>query len=391
MQDTLPAACAHKRALEAQLRAQFALHGYLEAETPLLEHYDTLTGGIAQQRMWKTFDRGGRILALRPDSTTPIARMAGTALREAPLPLRLCYVQDVAQYPGDEQPRFCQSTQAGVELLGEGDADADAEVIALAAQALLAAGLRDFQIDIGQVDFFKGIMEESGLPEADQEQLRAYVEQKNMLAIEMSLRELRAGPDISRRILQLPGLYGDEEVLESARGITRSPRALAALDHIGHVLRALADYGLADRVSIDLGMVHAIHYYTGLIFRGLTGHLGRPLLSGGRYDALPRCFGRPLPAVGFALDVGQLLLALQRQGDAPAAPRCRVWIGYAPAARRDAVALARDLRAAGTSAALHYAAEPQALATAAAAHGAERAVFVDDVGRQHAVWPGGEA
>ena len=196
MQDTLPGECRQKRRVEAALRALFARDGFFEVQTPALEYCDAFTGGasgVAPERMYKTFDKQGRVLAVRPDSTTPVMRMVATRMQDAPLPLRLCYVQDVLEYPARPNPRFSQATQAGVELLGESSPEADAEVIALAVRSLLEAGLRSFQIDIGQVGFFKGLMEEAGLSAQETERLRGYVEEKNMLAIELMLGERNVG------------------------------------------------------------------------------------------------------------------------------------------------------------------------------------------------------
>jgi ATP phosphoribosyltransferase regulatory subunit len=307
----------------------FAQHGYAEVETPLLEHNETFVcgaSGIAQEQMWKTFDRGGRALAIRPDNTMPVLRLAaairaGQDEAQGGHPLRLCYVQDVVAFPTEEHPRFCQATQAGVELLGDASPESDAEALALAIQALERSGLRDFQIDIGETDFFAGLMEEMGLCDAERERVRVCVEQKDMLALELMLRQREVGGEIARRIMRLPMLYGGEEVLEQARGLTGASRCLAALERIRRVLELLEAQGLKRFVSIDLGMVQAIHYYTGVIFRGMSGYLGKPLLSGGRYDALPIEFGLKPAAVGFALDVTQTLLAMERQRQTPRAER----------------------------------------------------------------------
>ena len=377
MQDLLPGACARKRQTEDVLRGMFACHGFSEVETPMLEYADAF-GGAAQQQMWKTFDPSGHVLAIRPDSTTPIVRLAATHLREAALPLRLCYVQDVLAYPAQQHPQFCQATQGGVELLGDSSPDADAEVIALAIQALERCGLRDFQIDIGQVDFFKGLMEEAGLSDTQTERLRACVEQKNMLAMELMLRDERVGAEVGQRIMRLPVLYGGEEVLEASRGITSAPRCLAALDRIRRVLDALGDHGCRDRISIDLGMVHALHYYTGIIFRGITAYLGRPLLSGGRYDTLSADFDLPLPATGFGLDVGQLLVALERQEPVPPAPHADVLVAYAPASRAEALRWAARERQAGRRVALCPGLDGDAVCALAHAQGIPEARFFAD-------------
>ena len=148
MQDTLPGECAGKRRLEDKLRRLFTLGGYQEIETPILEYYDALddqTFGYRPEQVWKTFDPQARILAVRPDSTIPAVR-----LKNAPLPLRLCYVQSAAKFHSETLSLLCEDTQAGVELMGEGSAQADAEVIALAVEALRAAGIRDFLIELGQ-------------------------------------------------------------------------------------------------------------------------------------------------------------------------------------------------------------------------------------------------
>ena len=149
MQDTLPGECARKRRLEQEVRRLFALSGYQEVETPILEYYDALddpTYGYRPEHVWKTFDSRGRVLALRPDSTIPSVRLAAGRLREEALPLRLCYVQSANRYVSDSLSLLCEETQAGVELMGESSPMADAEVIALAIEALRGAGLKDFQI-----------------------------------------------------------------------------------------------------------------------------------------------------------------------------------------------------------------------------------------------------
>ena len=380
MQDTLPGECLQKRALEGRLRALFSAHGFKEAKTPQIEYFDVFTGGVSgieARRMWKTFDAHGNILVVRPDNTTPMVRLAATKLRDAVLPIRLCYVQDALEFPQQEGARFCEMTQAGVELMGEGGAEADAEIVELAIRSLLRAGLTSFQIDIGQVDFFKGLMQEAGLSDADSEELRGYVEQKNMLAIELLLRDKAVGEHVKERIMRLPMLYGGEEVLESAWNMSESPLCRKAIDNLREVMRALADYGLSRYVSIDLGMVHAIHYYSGMILRGITGNLGRALLSGGRYDLLPADFGRPMPAIGFGIDVKQLLIALERQGVAFEEPVSDVLVGFEKGARAQAIAFAQEMREQGKRVEMCYERTGEEVAELGAKKGVRRAVYVD--------------
>ena len=382
MADFLPGACYHKRRVEATLLDTFRAYGYEELTTPMLEYLDVLSGEVGalpSERLFKLFDGRGRILAVRPESTMPIARVAATRMREAPLPLRLCYVQEQLLL-GARSAGLSAQTQAGIELLGAAGVEADAEVIALAARALKAAGLGDIQIEIGQVEFFKGLMEEAGLSDEDVEQLRQYVEDKNMLAIEIMLSDRSVSGEVRARIAQLTTLYGGEEVLRAAEAITANQRALGAIDCVRRLLRALDDYGCADCVSVDLGMVHAINYYSGVIFRGITSDLGQPVLSGGRYDRLLKEFGREMPATGFAIEVTGLLRALEsgRVLEDQASPD--MLIGIAPGARRAAAAYADSQRVSGKCVLISFAPDEAGLAHEAAERGigAWRFVREDD-------------
>ena len=318
-QDFLPQECAHKREIEAAARQCFLSWGYDEVETPCMEYFDVFqgpVGGFEQESMFKFSDASGRLLVLRPDLTTPLARVAAT--RRAESILRMFYVGNAFQFSGSEAAAGAREfTQTGVELMGQSGPLADAEAIALAITVLKAIGLRDFQIDIGQVQFFKGLMEEAGLTPAQAEEVRRHVEDKNMLAIEMLMQSAGVSGSLRNRILELPALYGGPEVLDTAEGYTGNAMSRAALRSMRETLDALSRYGLDEYVSIDLGMVQGITYYSSIIFRGISRFLGYPLLTGGRYDGLVGDFGRPLPAVGFAFAVKSVLIALERQGALP--------------------------------------------------------------------------
>ena len=257
MQDTLPGECAGKRRLEDKLRRLFTLGGYQEIETPILEYYDALddqTFGYRPEQVWKTFDPQARILAVRPDSTIPAVRLASGRLKNAPLPLRLCYVQSAAKFHSETLSLLCEDTQAGVELMGEGSAQADAEVIALAVEALRAAGIRDFLIELGQVKFVSGFLEEAGLTEQQCAAVRDMMAHKNALDMQLYLDRLSIEADVSRRLMRLPQLFGDAAVLDEAEQLTKSPKCLGAIAHLRQVLSILKDYACADCVSIDLGL-----------------------------------------------------------------------------------------------------------------------------------------
>lgn len=383
LQDTLPGENLMKRNLEEKIRRVFALSGFAEIETPLLEYLDLFAqaeGGLELGQMWKTLDSKGNILVMRPEGTTPVLRLAATGLSEAPLPLRLSYLQDRLEYSSDIQPLFAQTTQAGVELLGEKSPLADAEIVALAIDTLRAAGLEQFLIDLGQVDFFRGMIEEAGLSPAQEQQLQTLVEAKNLLGMERFLRIAELPERLRADILRLPSLYGGEEVLAQARALTDSPRSHQALDRIEQVIGALSATGRKQYVSIDLGLVHEIHYYSGLIFRGLTSDLGKPLLSGGRYDGMAAALGRSMPAIGFALDIKRLLIALERKGAQVQAPGPDVLLGYRPACMGEALAWVEAARAQGQRVEIAYDLEREALSDLALQKGAARCVWIDETG-----------
>ena len=357
MQDTLPGECARKRQLEGQLRRLFTLQGYQEIETPILEYYDALddrTWGYRPEDVWKTFDGAGRILAVRPDSTIPAARMAAGRLAEAALPLRLCYLQSATKTLTDTSSLLCEETQCGVELMGEASSEADAEIIALAVKALEDAGLQDFQIELGQAQFVAGFRQEAGLTEEQSAALRGMIEGKSTLDMQLYLDKLEVSADVAQRLMRLPTLFGDASILDEAEALTSHPLCRIAITNLRQVLTMLEEYGCRQYMSIDLGMAHQANYYSGMIFRGLAAELGQPLLSGGRYDGLPARFGRELPATGFALSMKLLMIALERQGAEFAAPVPDVALSFAPGCRERAIAWAGARREKGLSVAMMY-------------------------------------
>ncbi|MBQ4579709.1 MAG: ATP phosphoribosyltransferase regulatory subunit [Clostridia bacterium] len=383
MQDTLPGECARKRQLEGQLRRLFTLEGYQEIETPILEFYDALddrTWGYRPEDVWKTFDSAGRILAVRPDSTIPAVRMAAGRLADEALPLRLCYLQSATKMLTSTSSLLCEETQCGVELMGEASPEADAEVIALAVKAVKSAGLKDFQLELGQAQFAAGFLQEAGLTEEQSAVLRGMIEGKNTFDMQLYLNKLDVSADAAERLMRLPRLYGDASVLDEAEALTRHPLCLAAIANLRQIIAILAEYGCDGCISIDLGMAHQANYYSGTIFRGLVAELGQPLLSGGRYDALPARFGRSLPATGFALSMKLLMIALERQGAVFAPPVPDVAVSFVPGCREAALAYAAAQREKGASVAMLYGESRESLRARAAAGQALSAVYITENG-----------
>lgn len=344
--DTLPGECYNKRLLERRLMRCFYLAGYEELETPTFEHFEVFASGIGslrQEQMLKFVDVSGHILVLRPDLTMPIARVAA---QRKDSPLRYAYIGNAFGNEGDYYAQQREFTQAGVELLGIASPQADAEVIALAIESLEAAGLDDFQLDLGQVEFFKGLMEENGLSETQSEALHAYVDSKNMLAIELYLGSNGASARVRRSIAALTRLYGGADILDEAEGFSKHPRCRAAVDNLRAVYALLRDMGFEKRISFDLGLLQSLDYYSGIVFKGISSSLGMPILTGGRYDRLLSGFGREMSATGFAMGLKRILIALEKQGMLEEVPAIAYVVSAAENMRREAYAFVRQMRGA---------------------------------------------
>lgn len=317
VQDYMPRECAIKRGLEEKLRQELKANGFKEVETPAFEYFDVFSKGIGaymQEKMIKFFDLKGRILSLRPDITVPIARMVGTQDMAAGAPLRLFYIQDAYSAGGYTIAQRGEYTQAGAEYIGRAGSGADAEMIALAIRMMLVSGVRDFKLDIGQVGYFKGIVEDMGLSDDNMEAIRSLVDSKNSIELEFTLDNLGISGDTKERIMALPGLFGGAEVIAEAERLVSNETSLKALANLSEVYDALCKMGYSKYITLDLGMLHKLGYYSGVVFRGLTSELGFPVLSGGRYDTLLGEFGEPAPAIGFAMGIKRILITLERQG-----------------------------------------------------------------------------
>ena len=349
VQDCLPQECYLKKEIEQNLRAEFIRHGYSEVETPAFEYYDVFASGVGsylQESLIKFFDPKGRILVLKPDLTVPIARMFSVHGGEA-IPGRLFYIQNAYSSELSAYGRSSEYTQAGIELIGEKSYGADAEVIALAVRALLTAGLKNFKIDIGQVAFFKALIADENLDEGAVDAIRHQIDHKNMFELENLLASSQIRPEARERLLKLPVLYGGEEVLSEAAMAGGGPACEAALENLRNVFGQLCAYGLRDYISIDLGMLHDIGYYSGIIFRGLSPGIGFPVLSGGRYDHLLAEFGSDLPATGFAMGIKRVMIAMEKQGLLQGYYRTDMVVGTDEASRTEAYRYCERKRAEG--------------------------------------------
>ncbi|WP_371381056.1 ATP phosphoribosyltransferase regulatory subunit [Sporomusa aerivorans] len=379
--DLLPREAKQKRLVEGALAELFSQWGYEEVVTPTFEYMETLTlgtGSSIQENVFKFFDKNNRILALRPDLTTPIARVAVTRLKETPLPLRLFYLTNVFRHEQAQAGRQCEFYQAGVEFLGAPGPVADAEVVALAVEAMLEAGLTNFQISLGQVDFVNGIMAESGLSPEYQQQIKYSMVSRDLVGLGELLSQSGLSPAAQELLKQIPLLHGREDMLNKAYQLVSNDLSRTALDNLADIRRLLACYGVDSYVNFDLGIIRDFDYYTGMVFEGYTPGLGFPLCGGGRYDNMLASLGDPNPATGFALGIERVLLALERQGIGVSVRGRDLYIAWAEGKLSEAIEAAGKYRKAGRRAELAIAAAAkQAAETTAREQGYEELIYIE--------------
>ena len=316
--DRLFAECQERRQVQDRLTRLFRQRGFLEVSTPETEYYDlfALSGSaIPQERMIKVWDGEGKFCVMRPDSTTPIARVAATKLKAVPLPQRLYYSQTVYRANPAHNGGSREIPQCGVELIGAAGKKADVEIIAAAIDSRLGRG------------------------EAETEEMRALIEGKNFAALTAFLAPWRDHPACAA-LERLGRLFGGREVLAQAEKLAgKTP----AVDYLAGLYDELSAAGYGPYVRFDLGMVHQIDYYTGVVFRGYVEGAGEAVLSGGRYDDLVGVFGREAQATGFAVDVDAVACTLPEL----APPVLRTVVHYEPGYLAQALE-AVDGRPAGT-------------------------------------------
>ncbi len=309
VRDWLPHELARKREIEQQMRAVFGRWAYEEVQTPIVERFDVLERGLgeeASELLFQFNDRRSTALALRPEMTTPVARLVSTRMREAPLPLRLAYIAPVFRYY--EQPqegRMRELTQAGVELIGAAGIDADAETLFMAIEALDEIGLRDARFDINDARVVDGILDGVGLDGEAAREAKEFIKVRNLVGLRKFDRPA---------LVEFAQRRGRHDAIERARGICTTPESRAALDELDAMLERADALGYRDRVTVDFALLRDLEYYTGFLFEGYVEEIGFSLCGGGRYDSLLPRFGFDVPAVGWTAGVERLLIALERRG-----------------------------------------------------------------------------
>ena len=351
VRDIYSTECAEKETVQKRIGQVIKLYGYRNIQTPMFEFFDIFSkerGTVEARKMFQFFDREGNTLVLRPDITPSIARCAAKYYMDEDMPIRLSYCGNTFINDVSYQGRLKENTQMGAELIGDMTSDADAEMLAMLIDSLIQAGLREFQVEIGHIDFFNGLMEEAGLSSEDRRELRALIESKNYFGVEEMLSSRDMPEKLKESIVQIPQTFGTIDQLKAARKVTANGTALAALDRLEKIYHILSIYGLQSYVTFDLGMLGRLGYYTGIIFKAYTYGTGDAVATGGRYDRLLRQFGKDAASIGFAIHIDSLLTAMERQKIQIETDITGTILLYDREQKEKAIRLAGILRADGT-------------------------------------------
>ena len=302
--DVLPDELRELRAITEAVRGVFDRDGYGEVWTPALEYEAVLARGGGMPPAYRVFDDHGEVLALRTDMTVPIARLVATRFRTAEPPLRLCYFAHAYRGVRPHRGQMREFLQAGIELVGAPAPHGTAEALTVLCHALDATGLRAYRIGLGDASLYPRLLRSLNVGDEDRERLLAALAARDFVALESELHGLELAYEDAALLLRVPQVRGGREVLDGPEGPVAE--AVAGLRRVHDLLAP----EVADRVIFDLGLVRDLGYYTGAVFEVYDPALGEPLGGGGRYDELLGRFGRPLPAVGFALGIDRLHIAL---------------------------------------------------------------------------------
>ncbi len=306
--DVLPDEMRELRAMTERMREVFERAGYGEVYTPALEYERTYEqDGDMPHPAYRMFDERGNVLILRTDMTVPIARLVVTRYASAEPPLRFCYFAHAYRTVRPQRGQSREFLQAGIELIGGAGPDGTAEVLTVLGDALHAAGLRSFRLGLGDVTLYPALLESVGVPPEPRELILEQLAAGDFVGVERQLQSVELSASERELLLRVPRIRGGPEVLSDLSG---------PLENAGTGMKAV--HGLlprrtAERVIFDFGLVRSLGYYTGAVFQVYDPAYAEPIGNGGRYDELLGRLGRPLPAVGFALNVERVHIALSAE------------------------------------------------------------------------------
>ena len=316
VRDIYDTECKKRNQIIKRLHHVLDLYSYHDIQTPSFEFFDIFNVDEwfgSSNELYKFFDRENNILVLRPDITPSIARCVAKYYDGEELPIRLCYQGNTFFNANNLQGKLREITQLGAELIHDDSSAADAEVIATVIDCFLASGLTEFHVDIGQVDFLKGIIEEAELSVETEMKIHELIHNKNFFALGELIKTLDLTENIKQVLLSFDSLFGGLEMLDRAKGLVTNTRSIQAIERLEKVYAALSYYQYEQYAGFDFSQLSGYGYYTGIVFRGYTYEASDAVVKGGRYNNLLKQFGKEAPAIGFAFYIDDLMMALNRQ------------------------------------------------------------------------------
>lgn len=315
VQDTHSNVYEVKERIISNIKQVFKTFGYRQILTPTFEYYDLFLRAkrtIRKDEMFKLIDEKGEILVLRPDITTPIARMAASYDKQKDNRLKFFYSTNIFRINRENNCSRKEFTQAGIEYIGNNSQDADGEICAAAIDCFLRCNITDFKIDLGQAAFFKGLVKEINIDNEEIKKLKDLIEHKNFAEVKEISGKLNVSEKVKNVIDKMPYLYGEAyKVIQMAKSLVLNKDMEDSLINLQKVYEVICDYGFGDYVSVDLGLINHIDYYTGVIFKGYLNNYGKEVMSGGRYDDLVSEYGHEIPATGMGINVDELIEAME--------------------------------------------------------------------------------
>ena len=316
--DFLPEEMARRRYAEKVMRETFESYGYREIQTPVFESLELIaakSGEDIVKHLYSFKDKSKRCLALRPELTLPAMRLYVNELQRKAKPIKLYYFGNCFRYEEPQAGRYREFWQAGIELIGTGYPESEAEVIALAVEVLKKLGLKDFELHIGSIGILRKILKESGVKEKEQGKILHLIDKGEREKLEKFLNKLKVSGENKRTLLSILDLAGEKkEVISSTRELLEGRAALLEeIEKFESILRFLELK--VPNYSLNMGIARGLDYYSGMVFEIYANKLGaqKQICGGGTYSLAGTLGGEETPTCGFALGFDRVLLALEAE------------------------------------------------------------------------------
>ncbi|SFB67517.1 ATP phosphoribosyltransferase regulatory subunit [Butyrivibrio sp. YAB3001] len=342
--------CCDRKIICEKIHSKMKSFGYEDIDTPTFEFFDVFSEEINAsdaKELYKFFDKEGNTLVLRPDFTPSIARCASKVMLENGNPVRVVYEGNTFLNTTELQGKLKENYNIGIELMNDPSVYADAEAIALLIESLRTTGLENFQISVGDADYYKGICEEAGISPDTEEQIREQITGKNYFAAEAIMVEKGISEKYRNLIVKVSEFIGSSDALDKAIGEVKNERSIEAIKRLKSLYEVLSMYGVEKYVSFDLGILSKFNYYTGVIFSAYTYGVGDAIAKGGRYDNLLGKYGKDAPSIGFSIVLDGLMSALYRQNLEITYEQSNETIEYTPDNFKESLEKAKELRSQG--------------------------------------------